>query len=126
LKRILRFWQGGKKRIKLKIPFWQRGIMPQIQDQSICSLSNEWQYLEKNPDSWRKQLFIKGRNIKASTIWLDMLLNGFTPEELAEDKGVPLEAVKEAIQYCQENQQLLEEEALEEYLELEKKGIIID
>jgi len=100
--------------------------MPQIQDQSICSLSNEWQYLEKNPDSWRKQLFIKGRNIKASTIWLDMLLNGFTPEELAEDKGVPLEAVKEAIQYCQENQQLLEEEALEEYLELEKKGIIID
>ena len=96
-------------------------IMPQIQDKSISSLSNEWRYLEKNPDSWRKQFFIKGRNIKASTIWLDMLLKGFTPEELADDRNLPIETIKEAIQYCQENQELLEQEALEECTELEKE-----
>lgn len=32
-------------------------------------LTKQWQYLEKRPDSWRQQLYIKERRMKASTVW---------------------------------------------------------
>lgn len=99
--------------------------MPQIKNKSICCESTQWRYLETNPKSWRKQLFIKGTNIKASSIWLDFLLESFTPEELADDRDISVESVKEAIKYCNENQQLLEQEAQEELLELKTIGICI-
>lgn len=99
--------------------------MPQTENKPICYESTGWQYLERKPNYWRKQLFIKGTKIKASTIWLDVLINNFTPEELAEDRNISIEAIKEAIKYCEKNQNLLEEEAQKERLELETNGIYV-
>jgi uncharacterized protein (DUF433 family) len=74
----------------------------------------QWQYLEERPHPWRKQLYIKGRRLKAFTVWMDMLVNELTPEEVADNKELPLAAVKEAIEYCETHQDLLQQEADEE------------
>ncbi len=60
----------------------------------------QWQYLETRPDSWRKQLYIKGRRLRAFTVWMDMIVNELTPEDVSDNKDIPLAAVHEAIKYC--------------------------
>lgn len=85
-----------------------------------------WQYLESRPHPWRKQLYIKGRRQKAFTVWMDMLVNELTAEEVAESKELPIAAVIEAIEYCESHQELLEHEADEERRRLEAKGISLE
>jgi uncharacterized protein (DUF433 family) len=61
-----------------------------------------YQYLAPNPKSAYKQLFIKGTRIRAEVIY-GMTVDGsepMTPEEVAADFGLPMEAVQEAIAYC--------------------------
>src|SRR5439155_16721378 len=62
-----------------------------------------WKYLERDPKSSLKQLSIRGRRIRARTLY-GMFMSAeepMTPEEIAADYNLPLEAVKEAIAYCQ-------------------------
>ncbi len=69
------------------------------------STSVAWQYLAPNPKSCYKQLFVKGTRIRARVLY-GMHMSAeepMTPEEIAADFGLPLEAVKEAIAYCQSN-----------------------
>ena len=54
----------------------------------------QWKYLEPRPDSWRKQLYMKGRKLTAFTVWSDMIVNEMTPEEVADSKDLPIAAVK--------------------------------
>ncbi len=74
----------------------------------------QWQYLEKRSHPWRQQLYIKGRRVKASVIYSDMIVNEETPEEAAENWDLPLAAISEVIEYCQSHQELLKQEAAEE------------
>jgi uncharacterized protein (DUF433 family) len=62
-----------------------------------------WQHLEPNPRSSYKQLFIKGRRIRARTLYGRFMSaeDPQTPAEIAEDYHLPLAAVEEAIAYCQ-------------------------
>jgi uncharacterized protein (DUF433 family) len=90
------------------------------------SSKTTWQYLESRSDSWRKQLYIKGRKLRAHTVWSDMIVNEMTPEEIADSKELPIAAVMEAIEYCSNNQSLLEKEAEEERLYLENRGVLIE
>ena len=64
---------------------------------------HEWKYLERRPGSSYKQLCINGKRIWAWTLYCEFMSakEPRTPEQLAEDWGVPLEAVQEAIAYCQ-------------------------
>ena len=87
------------------------------------SAKTQWHYLEQRPDGWREQLYVKGRKLRAFTVWMDMLVNELTPNDVAENKELPLAAVEEAILYCQKNQELLEKEAESERSRLEAKGI---
>lgn len=88
--------------------------------------TTQWQYLEKRSHPWRQQLYIKGRRMKASTVWIDMLANELTLEEVADNKDLPLAAVKEAIEYCESHQELLQKEAQIERQRLEAKGISLE
>ena len=65
--------------------------------------STTWNYLAPNPKSKYKQLFIKGRRIRARDLYGHFMSaeERWTPEFIAEQYGLPLEAVKEAIAYCQ-------------------------
>jgi uncharacterized protein (DUF433 family) len=62
-----------------------------------------WKYLATNPKSLYSQLFIKGTRIRARILY-GMYMSAeepMTPEAIAADYGLPLEAVQEAIAYCQ-------------------------
>lgn len=74
---------------------------------------NSWQYLEQRPHPWRKQLYIKGKKIKASVIYSDMAANNQTPAEAAENWNLPLTAIREVIKYCETHRELLKQEAEE-------------
>ena len=76
--------------------------------------NTQWQYLEKRTHPWRQQLYIKGKMIKASVIYSDMIVNEETPEEAAENWDLPLAVIEEVITYCQTHQELLKQEAEEE------------
>jgi uncharacterized protein (DUF433 family) len=68
-----------------------------------ASTSTNWKYLAPNPKSAYKQLFIQGRRIRARTLY-GMYMSAeepMTPEEIAREYDLPVEAVKEAIAYCQ-------------------------
>ncbi len=67
--------------------------------------SNPYKYLTRKPNSVYKQLFIKDRWIRARTLYGAYVNEEMpmTPEEIAADYDLPLEAVQEAIAYCQSN-----------------------
>lgn len=65
----------------------------------------QWKYLAPNPKSKRNRLCVKGTRIRAETLYA-LTVDGsepMTPEHVAEDYGLPLEVVKEAIAYCETN-----------------------
>ncbi len=64
-----------------------------------------WQYLAPNSSSSYKQLFIKGRRIRARVLYglFASAAEPMTPEEIAAEFNLPLAAVAEAIAYCQSN-----------------------
>jgi hypothetical protein len=51
-----------------------------------------------------------------------MLANKYTPEQAAENFGLPLEVIEEAIEYYKENEDMIADEFLEEKKRLEKEG----
>lgn len=83
----------------------------------------DWQYLEKRSHPWRRQLYIKGRKLLASTIWQDKLSNQMSYEEATENWDLPLDAIYEVIRYYESHQELLKLEADEEQYCLTTKGV---
>ena len=86
----------------------------------------QWQYLEKRPHSWRQQLYLKGKKLRAYTVWSDLLVNGDTLLEAADNWDLPLAAIQEIIYYCQTHQSLLQQEAEEERRYLEARGVVLE
>ena len=87
--------------------------------------STKWAYLAPNPKSFYRQLFVKGTRIRARVIYgLYMSAEEpMTPEEIAADFGLPLEAVKEAIAYCQSNPPEIEQDFRREEALMEATGM---
>jgi uncharacterized protein (DUF433 family) len=84
-----------------------------------------WAHLAPNLKSAYRQLFIKGTRIKAESIYA-LTVDGsepMTPEEVASDFGLPLEAVKEAIAYCESNPPEMLEDQRREELVMEVTGM---
>jgi uncharacterized protein (DUF433 family) len=68
----------------------------------MASVSTKYIFLERNPKSNYKQLFVKGRRVFARTLYGQYMSEEEprTAEEIAADYDLPIEAVKEAIAYC--------------------------
>ncbi len=68
-----------------------------------ASTTTTWKHLAPNPKSNYKQLFIKGRRIRARDLYGHFMSDEdpWTPEFIAEQYNLSLDAVKEAIAYCQ-------------------------
>ncbi len=86
----------------------------------------QWQYLESRPQSWRSSLYLKGRKLRAHTVWSDMLVNGDPPQLAASNWDLPLAAIQEVIRYCETHQFLLQQEAEEERRYLEERGVVLE
>ena len=88
----------------------------------------QWKHLETHPQSSYKQLFLKGTRIRAEIIY-GMWVNGdlpptTTPEEIAEDMNLPVEAVREAIAYCDADPAEVAEDQRREREELQALGVL--
>jgi uncharacterized protein (DUF433 family) len=85
----------------------------------MSTTPHTWKYLDRKPGSLYKQLFVKGRNIAARTLYgrYVNLEEPMTPEQIAADYDLPLEVVQEAIAYCESNPpEIAEDFAAEEAL----------
>jgi uncharacterized protein (DUF433 family) len=71
----------------------------------MSTTPRQWKYLSRKPGSYYKQLFVTGRKIAAWTLYASTMNEEepMTPEEVAADYDLPLEAVLEAIAYCESN-----------------------
>lgn len=91
--------------------------------------SNAYKYLGRKPKSVYKQLFIKDRWIAARTLYGKFARDEspMTVNEIAADYDLPLEAVQEAIAYCELNpSELAEDYAREEAVMLAAEVQIAD
>jgi uncharacterized protein (DUF433 family) len=84
-----------------------------------------WKYLEPRPGSSYRQLFVKGRRIRARVLYGRYMseTNPQTPEQIAEDFDLPVEAVREAIAYCESNSPEIEEDFRREEALMEATGM---
>lgn len=84
----------------------------------MSATATTYEHLAENPNSSYRQLFVKGTNIRARTLYgLARCDEPSTPEEVAADYGLPVDAVLEAIAYCESNPpELLEDYARDEAL----------
>lgn len=85
---------------------------PDVED-TLMSTPNgkEWKWLYHYPKSNYKQLSVKGTRIHARTIYGQGVgEDARTQEELAEDFGVPIEAVREAFEYVESDPPELRED----------------
>src|SRR5258707_15844684 len=93
-------------------------------DQRCCMSENGYQYLERRPGSNYKQLFVKARRIRAETLYRETVgLEPRTPEQVAYDLDVPLEAVLESIHYCVHNEPFLRAERDRELESIRADGL---
>lgn len=84
-----------------------------------------WKFLAPNPKSAYKQLFIKGRRIRARTLYGAFMSaeEPMTPAEIAADYDLPLEVVEEAIAYCQSDPPEIKEDFEREERLMEASGM---
>jgi hypothetical protein len=84
----------------------------------------EYKHLAPRYGSRYKQYFYKGRGLRAEAIYRRTVGNDpLTPEEVAEDLDIPVEAVHEAIHYCTHNEELLRQEREEDWAEMKQRGL---
>lgn len=84
----------------------------------------QYQYLEPRPRSHYRQLWVKGRHIRAEVLYRCTVgAEPRTPDEVAQDYDLPVEAVQEAIDYAVHNQGLLEAERAREAARMQRLGL---
>jgi uncharacterized protein (DUF433 family) len=101
-----------------KITRYKEVNMPALQP----LVFQNYQYLTARPHPWKKQLFLKGRNMTVGQLISTMQANNLTVEEAAEDLELPVEQIREAQAYYQTHQTLVDLEAREEGARLATKG----
>jgi uncharacterized protein (DUF433 family) len=91
----------------------------------MSTYSHPYKYLARKPKSVYKQLFIKDRWISARTLYGMNVSEEMpmTPEEIAADYNLPLEAVLEAIAYCESNPPELAQDYAREQAVMEATGM---
>lgn len=82
-----------------------------------------WKHLVRRRHPWRKQLYVKGRNMTARQLVGAMVANRMTEQETADDYGLPVEVVREALVYVEQDKELIAAEAETERLTQPQGGV---
>lgn len=88
-------------------------------------VQNRYPHLEARPGSNYRQLFLKGRRIRAVVMY--HAVHGpdpRTPEEVARDFEIPLEAVLEALDYVEHNPEAIRADQEREEASLRARGLL--
>jgi uncharacterized protein (DUF433 family) len=90
-----------------------------MEEEIAMSTETTYQWLEPKPYKlFTRQLGIKGRNMIVWNLVADVVVSEHTPEEVATDYRLPLEAVQEALDYYYANKDWIDAEVDEEGREL--------
>jgi uncharacterized protein (DUF433 family) len=91
----------------------------------MAGVSTDYKYLERNPKSNYKQLFVKGTRVRARILYGHYMSEEepMTAEEIAADYGLPVEAVREAIAYCDTDPVEIREDFAHEEAIMEATGM---
>jgi uncharacterized protein (DUF433 family) len=86
-------------------------------------MNSNYKNLGPRAGSAYRQFFVIGTKIRADTLFQQTIGDDArSPSEVAEDFRVPLEAVLEAIEYCRENEELLQQEFQEDSASIAAHG----
>jgi len=83
------------------------------------AMANKWIWLVEREHPWRRQLWIKGRNVTAGSIARTMEIEGWTPEQTADQYDLELDTVLEAVRYARDHAALIAAEEAESRLAAE-------
>jgi len=84
----------------------------------------QYQHLEPRSRSNYRQLWVKGRHIRAEVLYRFTIgAEPRTPEEVARDYDLPVAAVHEAIDYARRNEALLAAERAREVSRMQSLGL---
>lgn len=89
--------------------------------------SHPYRFLDIDPESSYRQLRVAGRRIFARTLY-SLTLGGEdaqTPENVAADYGLPVEAVLEAIAYCESNPREIAEDFAKDEERARERGLSV-
>jgi hypothetical protein len=87
--------------------------------------AGEYKYLARRDASRYQQLFYRGRQLRAETLFRQTIgVDPRTPQQVAEDYDIPVDAVLEAIHYCTHNEELLRLEREQDLADLRARGLL--
>jgi uncharacterized protein (DUF433 family) len=90
----------------------------------MSTATAKYAHLEPNPKSAYRQLFIKGTRIPARAVYSWYASDEpMSPKEIATDFGIPVEAVHEAIVYCESRPPELLEDYARQAASMEAMGL---
>ncbi len=101
---IISFLPGDDPRAIDALPEFTRALRPET----------GYRWLVAVPHPWRRQLSVKGRRLTVGQLADVIRANNYSPEAAAAEFDLPLEAVREALDYCERNGDLVAAEAAEE------------
>jgi uncharacterized protein (DUF433 family) len=103
-------------------------IIAQVKLLDGAMTQGAWKYLEPHPMSNYEQLFIIGTRLRAEVIYAQVTdvdpADAPTPEEVAESMNLPVEAVREAIAYCESDPPGLLEDHRKQRENLQARGLM--
>jgi hypothetical protein len=101
-------------------------VLPRLRRlEEAAAIPRRWHYLIERPSSWRKQLYLKGRNLTVGQLVSTVKANRLTPEQASENLELPVPAILEALLYYEENRALIQAEAAEERRALVEAGCLL-
>ena len=104
--------------------------LPRFRELNIPAVAplhfQHYHYLVARPETGRSQLYLKGRSMTVGQLIYKMRANDLNAEEAAEDMGLPVDQVREALVYYETNRELIETEAEEEKRTLRKQGVPLE
>ena len=85
-----------------------------------------WKHLVSRPHPWRKQLFLRDRNMTVGQLVYSIRAAKYTPEQASENLELPVGAIYEALAYYAEHRALIEHEVNEERRHAREMGIPLE
>ncbi len=86
--------------------------------------TTQYEHLEPRPGSFYRSLFLKGRRIRAAVVYEAVHgPDSYTAEEVADNFQVPLAAVREALDYVENNMSVIEADREMEAADIRARGL---
>src|SRR6266478_5431007 len=98
------------KRVRLRPASWEENAMQNDGIEARETPVEPWQHLVRRRHGWRKQLYVKGRNLTARQLAGSIKANQLDKEKAAANYNLPLEGIREAMTYVDQYKDLLETE----------------